>query len=172
MYAQFPSVSVGFSMESEISYVLRAAKTEVLPITAHAIIVKLSARVFITDASGSDSRQSETALFRYGNDSENRNPTIKPTTTPIVTAFLFFDLDSAICCFIISTEFRFLSSLSMNWVSDESSGSKFENNDFNLSSSIYCRVSRLITNCADVCDHGRDAALPHPVRLPECLRFL
>ena len=105
-------------------------------------MVKFLAKVFSMDSLGNVNCQFETASIKYGKDNENRKPTIKPTMTAIKTAFLLRDLTSAMCCLTNSTEFRFRWSLFINRKSDESSGSKFENNDLDLSSSVrFCMVN-------------------------------
>ena len=122
------------------------------PITSHAIIVKLLAKTFITDSLGRVNYQFETASLKYGNDSENKKPTMKPTMAAMATALRLRERTSTVCCFINSTEFRFRWSLFINRKSEESSGSKFENKDFNLSSSISSWINWWITNRANGCD--------------------
>ncbi len=130
-------------------------------------MVKFLAKVFSMDSLGKVNCQFETESIKYGKDNENRKPTIKPTRAAITTAFLLRDLTSAVRCLTNSTEFRFRWSLFINLKSDDSSGSKFENKDFNLSSSIrFCLINCLITSRADVCGLAKDVASPHLVRFP------
>ena len=156
--------SFGLSRQTQTTNEKRAANTDVPPITSHAIIVKLLAKTFITDSLGRVSCQFETASVKYGNDSENKKPTMKPTMAAMATALRLRERTSAVCCFINSTEFRFRWSLFINRKSEESSGSKFENKDFNLSSSW---INWWITNRANDCGLAKDVVSLRLVMFPE-----